>query len=206
MRLATIFQIGVIALAVIGVAHLGIGIYDRWTGPKPGAPFVAQPQARPTAGVTEVTLPVQKIIIYQKEEVAKRVPLPPSISDNPDKEITASATVKPSEHTTTVLSVLDKETGKSEIFTRKEPLPFYELSMKGRIGTRYLYTNLSEAQVVTFAEMEVLRVSSAHISLYGESGLTVAGRRPGSDVSYWKAGVQLHYNFDLVDVWKSLVK
>lgn len=200
-QIAQIAQIAVVVLALIGISYLGWSVYERlWKKEPQVNVFKPAPQAPATRGITPIALPAQVIYVYPKATVSKKTPLPPAILDNPAKEILASATVAPSETKTTALAVLDTATGKSEIYLKREPQSFAELLLKGRIGTRYLQTNLSETQVVSFVELEVLRVSSAHVSLYAESGITVAGR--SHDPSYWKTGVQLHYNYDLIDLWK----
>ncbi|MDD4986746.1 MAG: hypothetical protein PHQ43_13415 [Dehalococcoidales bacterium] len=138
--------------------------------------YVKVPEIRTVEKVRTVEIPVEKIVIREKEGVTKYVTLPSEIKDDPAKQITTTATVEPYEGKTNVVSIIDTQTGVSDILLKQDPLPFIALENRRELGFRSGYNSDSRLESTLYGRWTVLRIGNAHLGAYGEANTEGRGK------------------------------
>ncbi len=144
-----------------------------WSDPRPAPAFIAPPPAKGMAAVPteEVTLPVT-LKTHSKKVAAKKMKLPAEIVEDPAKEITATADLKPSDGGYTMAAITDTSTGVTSIIAKEKPRPLFALGGESEVGLLGGTTDSGDAALV-FARQDMLRVGPAH--LFGAAGAGVVG-------------------------------
>ena len=176
---------GVITIAVVAVLSLVITASLRFR-PKPvitQETFTVAPEPKQTKKIKRVEVPVKKVVALEKTAVVKKLDIPEQAVKGERKQITATASIPPYEGKTTVVSVLDTESGESEIIARQEPLPFAELKSRFQVGLNY-YPFKSETlgEYALDANYTFGRISALRGQIKGE--VDTKGN--------WKAGVRVY--------------
>lgn len=163
--------LGFICFMAATVLVLGKKIF--WPSQKPVAAFVTPPPANgmPKAPDSAVTLTIP-LKTYSKKTAVKKMKLPAAIAENPHKEVTATADLKPTPGGYTVASVIDTTTGVSDIISREKPRPLFGFGGESEIGLLGGITNHGDSALV-FVRQDLLRVGSVH--LFGAGGTGVMG-------------------------------
>ena len=123
----------------------------------------------------------ERIVYLNRPALSHKGLLPESVKRDPDKEVTAVATVTKSNTDTTVIAVIDTDTGETTIETRQERLSLFELTNVKALGLRYTHSQ----DIVIYGSYELLRVGNFHIELYGEI----------NNENHAYAGVGIEYRF-----------
>jgi len=134
--------------------------------------YVKVPEITETVKLKRVEIPVEKIVVIEKEAAAKKLDLPPEIKDDPNKQITATAVIPPYEGKTNVLAVLDTSTGGIGVMARQLALPFFDFENKREIGIRYGISMKHDQEADLYGRWDFFRVANAHLGLYGEVNTT----------------------------------
>jgi hypothetical protein len=123
-------------------AACAFGIYSVALRFMPPEPEVAVATLAPTASavkkVKKVTAPVKSVEVYAPEAKAN-LKLPPAVIADADKQVTSATTVRPSERSITVTSVLDTATGETVAYQKAEPLPWFAVEARGEARFDYGY-------------------------------------------------------------------
>lgn len=111
-----------------------------------------------------VTVKEGKVVVLDKAEALKRIKGLEAIAADPNKQITSTASIAPYKGKTSTLNVIDTNTGISQIYAKREPLPLFAIEQDRYAGVRIGSTG----NVTAFAEWNFLRVGKAHLAGYGQ--------------------------------------
>lgn len=152
-------------------------------------PQKAQVAASVAKAQTEmVKVPAVKVL--KKADIYKKVKVPPEVIVNPQKQITAVVDVPASKAGTEVTSVIDTDTGETEIYYAEKPLPFFAFENEKRVGVGYQVVTNGDQEVKVYAEYTFARIGKTHVSIYAEVYNNTRKLNPVG-----KAGIQLDYRF-----------
>ena len=115
-------------------------------------------------------MPVEKIIVIEKEKVVEKLRLDVKPSD----EILAVAEIPPYEGKTSVAAIFDKTTAETKINYRHEPLPFigFENQKELYLKAGYALSNRGLGyNVEVGGEWKFLRVANFHLGLFGQADI-----------------------------------
>lgn len=121
--------VGLVVLAGV----LAIGGYTYWVFSRPKVDTTVAVIAKPAPVIAKVKKRVikpRRVIVYVPEAKAK-LKLPPLVIANENQQVTGATTVKPSERSVTVTSVLDTQTGETTTYAKPEPLPWFAVEARG---------------------------------------------------------------------------
>jgi len=134
-------------------------IHDQVFVPAPALPAVVK--------VKTVYVDVGKVQVLDKAEAIKKLDgFPENVAKDPDKEITSTARIAPHKASTSVINVISKKTGVSEIYAKREKIPFMAIEQERYAGIRIGSTG----QVTGFVEWGFARVGKLHAGAYGQYG------------------------------------
>jgi hypothetical protein len=139
MSKSTLIMLGIIAVMFAGLVGLGVHVWHMHQTPAaaPGfQPTVEMKETKPLLRIKkQMTVPL--VTIEKKSVEAKIKELPKEITDNPDKEYTATAEIAPNKGKTDVVSVTDMETGETKLIAKQEKQSFFGLPNEFFVGGRY---------------------------------------------------------------------
>ena len=138
--------------------------------------YVSVPQVKEVVKIKRVEIPIEKVVVLEKEAAAKKLDLPADIKNNPDKQITATAEIPPYEGKTNVLAILNASSGGTTILARQLALPFFDFENKKEIGIRYGASIKNTMEGDLYGRWDFFRVASVHLGLYGEVNTTGDGK------------------------------
>jgi len=133
--------------------------------------FITHPPAQGMAVVAseEVELPVP-LKVFPKKEAVKKMKLPAAIAEDPAKQITATANLKPATGDYTVVAVVDTNTGTTVLTVREEPRPFLGFGGVTEVGALGGVTTRGDSALV-FVRQDLLRVGDVHLFAAGGAGV-----------------------------------
>jgi hypothetical protein len=134
--------------------------------------YINVPEVKEVVKIKRIEIPVEKIVVIEKEAAAKKLDLPEDIKNDPAKQITASGVVAPYEGKTNVLAVIDTGSGISSIVAKQVPLPFFDFENKKEIGIRYGVSFDNNLEGDLYGRWDFFRIANAHIGVYGEVNTT----------------------------------
>jgi hypothetical protein len=126
LSLRTKAEVGVVAVFLVAMWYVSVPnkpVVGQWETAKP-ASEVAH------VGTTEV--PCTKLVVL-KPKAKEDLKLPPAIVNDPNVQVAGTTDVKPGEHTTTVISTINPQTGVTTIMTRVDPYPWFKAQQRGEI-------------------------------------------------------------------------
>ena len=137
----------------------------------------------PAAAAPEVKrLPVIEIEIKKPvkvyaggKKIKEKLDLPDVIVMDLSQSVIASTKVQADDHSHTVTTVINSETGKTETFDRRDPLPWIGFTTKGDVMLS-AGLNVSGDQVgMIQARQGILRIKSVTLGVVGQSSVTNGG-------------------------------
>lgn len=161
----------VLIIVIIIALVMAAAAYKGWTRPAEKiTEYLPLPAPDVLAKVKYVTkqCPEPGIQVIEKEVVVEKLVLPEPVASDERKEVTAAAEVPAYEGKTSVVSVIDMETGKTEIHAKQLPRPFLELLNRKELGLRVGYDTGIEMTGEAYGRWTFLRVASFHLAAYGE--------------------------------------
>jgi hypothetical protein len=165
--LAIIVLVGLLALASVVAWYRG-----QHEIPMSKTVYIKVPEAKEVVKIKRVEIPIEKIVVIEKEAATKKLDLPADIKDDPAKQITASGVLPPYEGKTNVLAVIDTGTGVSSIVAKQVPLAFMDFINKKEIGIRYGASFENNLEGDLYGRWDFFRIANAHIGVYGEVNTT----------------------------------
>lgn len=136
------------------------------------------PRAKPPVGVSRPLPPavevreVEKVVVKPKlvyvyrDRVKQDLDLPPAVVDDKAKQVTATGKLDAEDRPYTLTSVLDVETGESEVYARPDPLPWLAPGKRGAVGIAYGMKN-GEPAGRLYADHEILRIKALSMGATG---------------------------------------
>jgi hypothetical protein len=109
----------------------------------------------------------ERIVYLNRPALEREDLLPERVKHDPDKEVTAVTTVPEHNGDTTVIAVIDTDTGETSLDIRQERPSLFALESLKTIGIRCdVTTSCNELEV--YGSWEFLRIGSVHLEAYGE--------------------------------------
>jgi hypothetical protein len=163
--------IGILILAGVGFVYKTFFYHAPVTGI-----YASTLPAHGMAGQTTHPVKSAPLQVYDKKKAGKEMNLPPDVIADP-REITATATLPPSEGGFTAAAVTDTVTGKTEIIAKEEPRPLFGFGGKTEVGVLAGMTTSGEA-LLPYVRQGVLRVGP--VNLGGVAGGGIIGGKLGA--------------------------
>ena len=148
----------ILAAALFAAA---IVMWSLWPRPSPpvgeSAPL---PPAKEVVKVERVRTEVKVVYVYPPTVKAK-LDLPAAIQQDAAKQVTATGKLQAQERPYTLTSVLDTNTGISEVYARPDPLPWIGPGKRGEVGLAYGIKD-GEPTARLYASRDLIRVKALH--------------------------------------------
>lgn len=161
-------------IIVVLSAVIAFALIKGWYAGNSNTPrlpeYASLPAEKPVANLQRRRTAVKEVEVYDKKSVSDVLKLPENISNAPEKEITANAEIPAYKGKTSVISVIDKNTGRSEIVAKQKPLPLFEFLNEKEIGIRYGYQfSLASPSMAgeIYGRYTFARLGNVHIAAYG---------------------------------------
>jgi hypothetical protein len=153
----------------------------------PVAPVNTTPQvlaeAPKAANVERIYIPgPTKILIYNKEELAAKIPMPPAVVQNPNNQFTATAAVPSSPYGGTAVAFTNTSSGVTNISYTAKPRPIFGwggdggVSIRGGVGAGNSSSGYTGGVAV---RQKIIRVSAVQVSAVGELNLSTYQKPEG---------------------------
>lgn len=159
-------------------------------------PVKVEVPAPPAAEVVKVQteyVPVKNCQVEAYQPVAKKsLNMPSAIAEDPVEHVLTSSTVKTDEHPQTVTTVFNDQTGKSEVFVMKEPLPWLAFDHKQSIAAYYGIKNGTEQALRLEYRADIAQIKAIHLNATAAADLSRS--QPASRPDYF-VGIGASYNF-----------
>ena len=165
--------IGFILGFVVAAAVCAYNTLSKVTPPS----ILAQPSKELDREKTE-TLTCKPVVVY-RDRVKKDLGLPETVVKDPDKKVTASTKVPASEYPNTVTSIFDTGTGATDLYVRRDKLPWIARNTRYELGIGYGYTKDGPVTRLD-GTVDVLQLKALHMGLVGtvdSSGAFYSGGR-----------------------------
>jgi len=157
---------GLEAAAVLLLLGWAWSWYARQGDIPVGVTVEASPSSE-VKNVPTVAVEVKSIKVFtNRDKVVRDLKLPERVATNKEVEVLASSQVKADTHPSTVTTVINKETGASETFIRRDPLPWFAFQKNGRVGA-YYGTSQDGAAAMLLAEQDLLAIKALKFSAIG---------------------------------------
>jgi hypothetical protein len=185
------FTIGKSIVVVAVLLLLASSIYGWFFKPKEVVEVWQQvPVIEVVEKIKTVKVPGPKeVVTIEKQVVVEKLKLPDWVKTDENKQVIATAEIKPYKGQTDVVALLDTKTGESQILAEQRKLSLFALENTKEVGVRYGIS--SEYGTVTdiYGRITVLRVGPTHLGIYGEVSHKSEGK---SDA---KAQIDLRYEW-----------
>jgi len=163
--------VAIVAIAcVVIVGLIASSIKQGYTVPQPTPPVGLNVVATPAPAVKKVAVvdkPIKaKTVKVYSPSVKKSENLPVAIQDNPALDVIASNQVPADDHSQTITTLINTETGESQTFVKRDPLPWLALDSRGEAG---LYMGIKNGQPAARLEVKqgVFQVKALHFGVVG---------------------------------------
>lgn len=107
------------------------------------------------------------VVHYVKEKAIKADIVPEYVKTDSSKEVVAVATVPEHKGDTTIVAVIDKDSGITTLNTKKERPSLFEIEGIKSLGLRCNVTTACD-EVTLYGSYEFLRVGALHMEAYGQ--------------------------------------
>lgn len=132
--------------------------------PEVGVHVIAQP-AKEVASISKARAPVKNgaVSVYASQAKIK-LDLPKPIMDDQAEQVLASSQVKSDDHPQTITTTINTETGESQTFVRRDPLPWIAWDDHGDLG---LYGGLKNGTPTARLEVQqgIFQVKAVHVGV-----------------------------------------
>lgn len=162
VRAVPIFQTVVLGLLIVALVLIGWAYYTINTPELPpvnvSIPATPAPEVKL---VPKVSVAIKKPVkVYAGGAALKNgLRLPEFVVLDPTKEVIASSQVKSDDHPQTITTVINTDTGESETYVKRDPLPWLAWSDRGSVGM-YAGVKNGEPTVRLQAHQELFTVKA----------------------------------------------
>jgi len=163
---------GLLCVLILAIASM---VYNWYRPPNTVTTqqYVPVPQIKQVEKLRTVEVPVEKVVVVEKEKLVEVVKyLPAEIKNDPNKQVTASASLGSTRTGYDVLATIDTKTGVSGIVAKEKPLPLLGFPSDVEAGIRYGLSSQQGQGGSVYGRYRFLRVGNAHLGAYGEASTT----------------------------------
>ena len=137
-------------------------------------PSVLAPVAKELAKEKTETLTCKPVVVY-RDKVKEKLNLPETVVKDPDKKVTASTKVPASEFPNTVTSIYDSGTGATDLYIRRDPMPWIGTASRGSVGLHGGIQEDGETVGRLSASYSRLQVKRLNLDITGD--IATSGRK-----------------------------
>lgn len=176
----------IVAVTVVIILLMwGVHVLIRDPLPPPEVSIVATPAAEvedaPKVPV-QVTAPIK---VYQGGgKIKRQLQLPAPVAADPVQEVIAATTVRADTRPHTVTTVINTQTGESETYVRRDPLPWLAWDTSGDIGA-YIGVKNGQQAVRLQLRQGVVQVKALHLGLIGSVDQSMGGTATMGSTDYF---------------------
>jgi len=135
---------------------------------KPSLPSILAPPSKELINAKSETLDCRPVVVY-KDRVKRDLGLPETVKKDPDKKVTASTKVLPSDYPNTVTSVYDTGTGMTDLYIRRDSLPWLAFNRRMAIGAAYGVKDEAQGFVTrVYGRIDLLQIKRLHAGILGD--------------------------------------
>lgn len=164
--------------------------YFKPTPEKAGQVIVATPAKEvKRVPVVDTKIVSGTVAVYKGgAKLKKKLTLPKAIVDDAKKEVLASSKIPTGEHSHTVTTVIDTDTGRSTTYVRADPLPWIALESRGEVG---MYAGMKDGQQAVRVQVrqDFVQVKALHAGMVGSVDMVT-----GLKASYF-VGIGVSYKW-----------
>lgn len=126
----------------------------------------------------------------------QKLKLPDAVVQAKTKEVLASSTIKADDHPSTVTTVLDTQTGQSETYVRRDPLPWIAFATSGEAGGYIGILNGQSAARVQVVQ-DFLQIKAARVSAIISADQVIGSSDTAANAQQFNtfAGVGVRYKW-----------
>lgn len=151
-------------------------------------PAKAAPEVKKVATV-EKPIKAKTVKVYPAA-VKNNLKLPELAQENPALDVIASHQVKADDHPQTITTLINTDTGESETYVKRDPLPWLAWEQRGEAGISLGLKN-GEPAVRLEARQNMIQVKAVH---FGATG-SVDQKLNGASDTDWYLGVGAWYRW-----------
>lgn len=172
-----------ILIAVLVLCYIGYTLYSLNKKNQPVATVGLNVIATPAPEVKKlpkVSKPIKsKTVKVYPAAVKNAIKLPQIIQDNHALDVIASNQVPADDHPQTITTLINTETGESQTFVKRDPLPWLALDPHGEAG---LYMGVKNGEPTARLEVKqgAFKVKALHFGLIGSVDQPLSGAQ-GTD-------------------------
>lgn len=155
-----------VSLLYVAVLFL-LFFYSPSQPPETTPGFTTLPPIKAAEKILTKEIKVAKVVVLDKEAVARKIALPAEVLNPPQIEVTATGKVPPAPHGAEVIAVLDTDTGRTTLHASPVPAPFLALKNDKRIGVGYGIGEYGTPTTKIYGEWTVLRVDKVYLGVQG---------------------------------------
>lgn len=156
--------IGAVAAVVLALLAWAWHGYHQ-VAPAPVGLSIPATEAREVAQIPTVAVAIkQPVAVYAGGARTKqKLKLPDAVVRAETQAVLASSTIKADDHPSTITTVLNTETGKSETYVRRDPLPWLAFATSGEAG---VYAGILNGQQAVRAQLiqDFVQIKSIRVS------------------------------------------
>lgn len=155
-------------LAFFALCYVGYEIYKLSKIKYPVAPVGLNVIAKPAPEVItvpRVSKPIKsKIVKVYPESIKSEIKLPDVVQNDTKLDVIASHQVPADDHPQTITTLINTDTGESQTFVKRDPMPWLGLNYRGEAGI-YVGVKNGEQTARLEVKQEVLQIKSLHIGV-----------------------------------------
>lgn len=129
--------------------------------------YTRPPPITTASEIPKDTLKVTQVKVLRKSEATKKLGLPPEISKDPTKEITATADIPATRNGAEVVAVFDTSTGDTTLLAKSKPVPLIAFETEKRLGIGYGLTSRMTQEAAVYADYTFLRAGNIYAGIRG---------------------------------------
>lgn len=177
-----------VGLLIFGALYLA---WCHWR-PTPKLPATYAPAApsSPVAGIVKAPVPARRVMVYPKEQAARKLKLPPAETANRAEQIIAATDIKPTRKGARAVTFLNMTTGESRTLVEELPAPWLRIERKNEIGAGFDVSTRNGEMWNVYYRRDVLQVKGVIVSGRAEISGGVSQRNPEM-----KAGIQTRFEW-----------
>jgi len=176
---------GLLALIVVGWLY-----WESRHIPEKVAQVVIATPSKEVKNTPKKTVKPKQVEVYNGGVKLKaKLNLPAALIHDDQQSVIASSKIPAGEHSKTVTTVLNTESGKSETYVRTDPLPLIAYESRGEIGA-YYGIKRGEPTIRIQARHDFVQVKALHIGVIGSIDRTVSTGKTDNFI-----GVGVSYKF-----------
>jgi hypothetical protein len=129
--------------------------------------ILAQP-AKELKNEKPETLSCRPIVVYP-DRVKRKLSLPAAVVKDPVQKIVGSTQVKASDYPHTVSALANIESGKVDMYVRRDPTPWLAFDRRLKLGAFYGINDEENGVFLGLAQYEFAQIKRLHVTVHGQA-------------------------------------